>query len=332
MKDILHHLFTYQTLSKSEAKEVLQNIAQQKYNHIQIGSFLTVFSMRSITVEEMSGFVEALQESCIPVDLNGYNTIDMCGTGGDHKNTFNISTISSFIVAGAGYHIAKHGNYGVSSGCGSSNLMEALGYEFSTDSSKLRSDIEKTGMCYMHAPLFHPTMKEVAPIRKQLIVRTFFNMAGPLVNPAKPQGQSVGVYNLEVGRIYKYLLQNENKNFIIIHGLDGYDEISLTCPTKLMANNFERIITPEEFGLTQTTPQQIDGGNTVEEALQICISILKNTCTQAQKDVVIANAAMGIKVAIPQLSIEECVYKAKESLESGKALDVVKKLTNNKLF
>ena len=329
MKDLLHHLFTYQTLSKEQAKEVLQNIAQQKYNHIQIGSFLTVFSMRSITVEEMGGFVEALQESCIPVNLKGYDTIDMCGTGGDGKNTFNISTIASFVVAGAGLHVAKHGNYGVSSGCGSSNLMEALGYTFSTDSAKLQSDIDKAGMCYMHAPLFHPTMKEVAPIRKQLIVRTFFNMAGPLVNPAKPKAQSVGVYNLEVGRIYKYLLQQNNKQFIIVHALDGYDEISLTGATKIMSNNFERIILPEEMGLSTTTPDQIDGGKTVDEALQICMKILTNTATKAEKEVVIANAALGIKSLKMEQSIEDCIAQARESLESGKALHVVKKLITN---
>lgn len=329
MKDILHHLYSYQTLTKQQAKEILQNISEQKYNQIQITSFLTVFSMRSITVDEMNGFVEALQEKCVPVNLQGYETVDMCGTGGDGKNTFNISTIASFIVAGAGVHIAKHGNYGVSSGCGSSNLMEALGYTFSTDSAKLQNDIEKAGMCYMHAPLFHPTMKEVAPIRKQLIVRTFFNMAGPLVNPANPKSQSVGVYNLEVGRIYKYLFQKNNKQFIIVHGLDGYDEISLTGAVKLMANTFERIVTPQDFGCTPTLPQDIDGGNSVDDAVKICMNILSNNATQAQKEVVLANAAIGIKSIRSMQSIEECMAQARESLESSKALKVVKKLTEN---
>lgn len=327
MKDILHYLYSYQTLTKEQAKEILQNIREQKYNHIQIASFLTVFSMRSITIDEMNGFVEALQEHCIPVNLQGYQTIDMCGTGGDGKNTFNISTIASFIVAGAGVAVAKHGNYGVSSGCGSSNLMEALGYTFSTDSAKLQHDIENAGMCYMHAPLFHPTMKEVAPIRKDLKVRTFFNMAGPLVNPAKPYSQSVGVFNLEVGRIYKYLFQKNNKQFIIVHGLDGYDEISLTGEVKLMANDFEKIVTPKDFGCTQTTTAQIDGGNSVDDALKICMNILTNNCTLAQKEVVLANAAIGIKSLRTELSIEECMNQARESLERGNALNVVKKLT-----
>ena len=329
MKDILHYLYTYQTLTKDQAKEILQNIAQQKYNQIQIASFLTVFSMRSVTIEEMSGFTEVLQETCVPVNLEGYDTIDMCGTGGDGKNTFNISTISSFVVAGAGVNVAKHGNYGVSSLCGSSNIMEALGYTFSTDSAKLKNDIEKSGMCYMHAPLFHPTMKEVGPIRKQLIVRTFFNMAGPLVNPARPTSQCVGVFNLEVGRIYKYLFQQNNKQFIIVHNLDGYDEISLTAPVKIMSNNFERIISPQEFGFSQIKPNQIDGGNTIEEAVSICMSVLNNTATKAQKEVVMANAAMGIKSIKQNQSIEDCIAQARESIESGAALQVLKKLTSN---
>jgi anthranilate phosphoribosyltransferase len=326
MKDILHYLYTYQTLSKEQAKEVLRDVAQQKYNHIQIASFLTVFAMRSITIQEMMGFVEALQEGCVSVDLKGYETVDMCGTGGDGKNTFNISTTSSFVVAGAGVNVAKHGNYGVSSNCGSSNIMEALGYTFSTDSAKLQNDIEKAGMCYMHAPLFHPPMKEVAPIRKQLIVRTFFNIAGPLVNPAQPTAQAVGVYNLEVGRIYKYLLQQSNKQFIIVHNLDGYDEISLTAPVKLMANSFERIITPEEFGFETINAHQIDGGKTIEESLKICLSVLSNTCTKAQKQVVIANAAMGIMSLKMNQSMEDCVAQATESIESGRAMQVLKKL------
>ncbi len=327
MKEILQYLYTYQTLSKEQAKEIIHNIREKKYNDIQIASFLTVFSMRSITIDEMNGFVEALKESCISVNLQDYDTIDMCGTGGDGKNTFNISTIASFIVAGAGINVAKHGNYGVSSGCGSSNLMEALGYTFSTDSAKLQNDIEKAGMCYMHAPLFHPTMKEVAPIRKQLIVRTFFNMAGPLVNPSNPTAQSVGVYNLEVGRIYKYLFQKNNKQFIIVHGLDGYDEISLTGQVKLMSNTFERIVTPYDFGFLPLAPSQIDGGNTIDDAVKICMQILTNKATQAQINVVLANAAIGIKSIKIHQSIEECLAQARESLESGKALTVLKKLT-----
>jgi|SRR5690554_791354 len=326
MKDILNKLFTYKTLTKEEAKKILLEISQQKHNHIQIASFLTVFSMRSVTVDEMTGFIEALQEGCVSVDLNGYETIDMCGTGGDEKNTFNISTISSFIVAGAGVNVAKHGNYGVSSGCGSSNLMEALGYTFSNDSAKLQNEIEKAGMCYMHAPLFHPPMKEVAPIRKQLIIRTFFNIAGPLVNPATPTAQAIGVYNLEVARIYKYVLENAKKRFIIMHSLDGYDEISLTGPVKIIANDFERQMTAEDFGLQQTKAANISGGTTVENAITICLNILQNKATQSQKDVVIANAAMGIKSIRQKLSIEDCIAMARESLESGNAYSVMKKL------
>ncbi|MFW5851387.1 MAG: anthranilate phosphoribosyltransferase [Bacteroidota bacterium] len=326
MKDILNKLFTYKTLTKDEAKKILLEISQQKHNHIQIASFLTVFSMRSVTVDEMTGFIEALQEGCVSVDLNGYETIDMCGTGGDEKNTFNISTISSFVVAGAGVNVAKHGNYGVSSGCGSSNLMEALGYTFSNDSAKLQNEIEKVGMCYMHAPLFHPPMKEVAPIRKQLIIRTFFNMAGPLVNPASPTAQAIGVYNLEVARIYKYVLEKAKKRFIIMHSLDGYDEISLTGSVKIIANDFERQMTAEDFGLQQTKAANISGGSTVENAITICLNILQNNATQSQKDVVIANAAMGIKSIRQELGIENCIAMARESLECGNAFSVMKKL------
>jgi len=326
MKNILNELLNYKTLSKEEAKQILTDISHQKYNHMQIASFLTIFALRGITIPEMSGFIEALQEGCIKVNLDDYETIDMCGTGGDGKDTFNISTISSFVVAGAGIKVAKHGNYGVSSGCGSSNLLETLGYEFTNDESKLKSDIEKFGMCYMHAPLFHPPMKEVAPVRQGLQVRTFFNMAGPLVNPAFPTAQAVGVYNLDVARIYKYVLQKTDKKFIIVHGLDGYDEISLTSPVKLMANNFEKILTPEEFGFNTIKPEEINGGSTVKEAVKICMQILENKATNSQKNVILANAATGILSLHNNLSLEECIGMAKESLESGKALRVMKGL------
>ncbi|MCK9561318.1 MAG: anthranilate phosphoribosyltransferase [Bacteroidales bacterium] len=328
MKHILNYLFTYKTLTKEQAKQVLIDISTQKYNHVEIASFLSVYAIRSVTIDEMSGFIEALQEGCIAIDLEGYNTIDMCGTGGDEKNTFNISTIASFVVAGAGVNVAKHGNYGVSSACGSSNLLESLGYVFSHDNEKLKTEIEKTGMCYMHAPLFHPPMKEVAPIRKQLGIRTFFNIAGPLVNPANPSAQAVGVYNLETARIYKYVLQNTHKKFIILHGLDGYDEISLTGNVKIMANDFERIATPEELGFSKVLPEHIFGGETVKEAVEICNAILHNKATEAQKNVVIINAAMGIKSIKSELSTDDCVAMARESLESKKALHVMKKLCN----
>lgn len=328
MKEILQDLFAYKTLSKEQAKTILTDISQQKYSHVQIASFLTVFAIRSVTVDEMCGFVEALREGCVRVHLEGYDTIDMCGTGGDGKNTFNISTISSFVVAGAGVNVAKHGNYGVSSGCGSSNLLESLGYICSNDQEKLKTEIEKTGMCYMHAPLFHPPMKEVAPVRQQLGFRTFFNMAGPLVNPAFPKAQAVGVYNLEVARIYKYVLQQGNSSYIIIYDLQGYDEISLTGAVKIIGNNFEKVLLPEHFNSPVLSANQIGGGNSVDDAVKICLDILSNTAPEAHKDVIVANAAMGIKSAKPQTSIDDCIALARESLESGKALQVMKTLCN----
>ena len=250
MKETLNYLYSHKTLTRDEAKTILTNISHGKYNHSQIASFMSVYIMRNITVEELSGFRDALLGLCTPVNLDGYNTIDLCGTGGDGKNTFNISTLSSFVLAGCGYHVTKHGNYGVSSGCGSSNVMETLGYKFSTDNEKLKTELKKTGFCYMHAPIFNPAMKNVAPVRKDLGVKTFFNMLGPMVNPSSPKNQMVGVYSLELSRIYNYLYQQSDKNFIILHGLDGYDEISLTADFKLIARDFEVILKPESMGFS----------------------------------------------------------------------------------
>lgn len=326
MKDILHYLFQHKTLTREQAKQVLKDINDKKYNHIEIASFLTVFAMRTITVEEMTGFVEVLQDLCIRVDLGDFDTTDMCGTGGDGKNTFNISTLASFIVAGAGYKVAKHGNYGVSSSCGSSNVMEYLGYTFTNDESKLKRDLEKANICFMHAPLFHPAMKEVGTIRKQLAVKTFFNMAGPLVNPSFPKKQAVGVFDLEVARIYKYILQQTSKDFIIVHSLDTYDEVSLTDSFKLFGNDFEEIVAPSDLGMKQITPDLIGGGDTVPEAAGIFTAILNGAGTEAQNNVVLANAALGIKVFKKNQSLIDCVEEARESLLSGKANDALKRL------
>lgn len=326
MKDILNYLFQHKTLSKETANQILKDIAAQKYSHIEIASFLTVFTMRTITVEEMSGFAEALQELCVRIDLGDFDTTDMCGTGGDGKNTFNISTLASFVVAGAGFKVAKHGNYGVSSGCGSSNVMEHLGYNFTNDESKLKADLDRAGICFMHAPLFHPAMKEVGPVRKQMAVKTFFNMAGPLVNPSFPKRQVVGVYDLEAARIYKYILQQSGKHFMIVHSLDGYDEVSLTGDFKVFANDFEKVISPKELGLDVLTPDLIGGGDTIPEAAKIFTTVLEGNGTKAQNDVVIANAALGIKVFKKEQSLTDCIAEARESLESGKALGIMKKL------
>lgn len=328
MKAILNTLFEHKTLTKPEARDVLGKIADGEFNECEIAAFLTTFAMRPITVEELTGFVEELQDRCVKVDLSDFDTIDMCGTGGDGKNTFNISTLASFVVAGAGYKVAKHGNYGVSSGCGSSNVLEALGYTFSNDQDKLKSDIDRSGICFLHAPLFHPAMKNVAPVRRALGIRTFFNMVGPLVNPSFPQRQSVGVFSLELARLYKYLLQKTEKEFMIIHGIDGFDEISLTDSVKVISRKQERLITADDFNLPFHKLDEIGGGDTVEEATQIFKDVISGNGTKAQNDVVIANAATGIKCYKPAQSLADCAAEAKEALEAGKANDVLKRLLN----
>ncbi len=274
MKEILNRLIQHERISKNEAKAVLVNISEGKYNNSQIASFLTVYMMRSISVEELDGFREALLDLCLPVDLSDFETIDLCGTGGDGKDTFNISTLSSFITAGAGVKVAKHGNYGVSSNCGSSNVLEFLGVKFTNEEAALQKAIDKAGICFLHAPLFHPAMKNVGPIRRELGVKTFFNMLGPMVNPSFPQHQLVGVFNLELARMYSYLYQNTDKNFAILHDLAGYDEISLLGQTKIISNKENKIFSPEEIGLPRLEEQDIKGGKTVEESAAIFSKIL----------------------------------------------------------
>ncbi|MCG2612440.1 anthranilate phosphoribosyltransferase [Flavobacterium sp. SM15] len=325
MKTILNRLIRHETLSKEEAKTVLKNISNKLYNPSQIASFLTIYMMRSITIEELAGFREALLELCIPIDLSDYNTIDLCGTGGDGKNTFNISTLASFVASGAGIQVAKHGNYGVSSISGSSNVMETLGIKFSNDEDFLKRSIEEAGICVLHAPLFHPAMKNVAPIRKELAVKTFFNMLGPMVNPSFPKHQLVGVFSLELARMYAYLYQNTQTNFTILHSLEGYDEISLTGNTKIISKNYDQILKPEDFQATKLNENDILGGVTVEKSAEIFLNILKGNGTEAQNNVVCANAGIAIST-VKNCSILEGFELAKESLLSGKALEKLKKL------
>jgi anthranilate phosphoribosyltransferase len=326
MKEILSYLFDHKTLKRDDAKRVLTNIASGKYNDPEIAAFISVYLMRSITAEELSGFRDALLELCIPVDLSGFNTIDVCGTGGDGKNTFNISTLTSFVVAGAGEKVAKHGNYSVSSNCGSSNIMEYFGYSFSADEEKLRAEIDKTGICFLHAPFFNPAMKNVAPVRKSLRVKTFFNMLGPMVNPSSPGNQLIGVFSLDVARLYNYIYQDSGVNFAIIHSLDGYDEISLTGPFKVYTDRWERTITPEETGLKKLSPEQIYGGETVEESSRIFIDVLEGRGTEGQNYAVIANAAFALQTLNSAIDIETAVQRATDSLLSGKGARVFKKL------
>ncbi|WP_298519223.1 anthranilate phosphoribosyltransferase [uncultured Kordia sp.] len=325
MKKLLNRLINQENISETEAKQVLVNISKDMYNPSQIASFLTVFMMRSVTLAELKGFRDALLELCIPVDLSAYNAIDLCGTGGDGKDTFNISTLASFITAGAGVKVAKHGNYGVSSVSGSSNVMEHLGIKFTNDIDFLEKSIDKAGICVLHAPLFHPAMKNVAPIRRALGIKTFFNMLGPMVNPSFPKNQMVGVFNLELARMYGYLYQNTDKNYTILHALDGYDEISLTGPTKAIRNNSEEMLTPEDFGVPQHTQAAIYGGDSVASAAKIFTDILEGNGTGPQNNVVCANAAMAI-ATVQGLEAKEGFEIAKESLQSGKALQVLKKL------
>lgn len=326
MKAILNKLFDQQNLTKSEAKEVILQMANNAYNNAQLASFLTVFMMRPIAVTELAGFKEALLELAIKIDLSNFNTIDLCGTGGDGKNTFNISTLTSFVVAGTGNKVAKHGNYGVSSVSGSSNMLEFLGYNFTNNESVLKQQLEKANICFLHAPLFHPAMKVVGPTRRELGVKTFFNMLGPLVNPSEPQNQMVGVFNLEVARIYNYLLQEGNKNYGIVYSLDGYDEISLTSAFKLLTKQNEQLITPEDLGLKRLQQSEIFGGNSVAEAAKIFVSILNGKGTQAQNNAVLANAAFALKTIDAKKSFETAFEEAKEALLSLKAKKCLEKL------
>src|SRR5580693_3221501 len=326
MKKILQYLFEHKTLAKEQSREVLTQIAKGMYNESEIAAFITVFLMRSITIGELQGFRDALLELCVRIDLGGLETIDIVGTGGDGKNTFNISTLSCFIVAGSGHKVAKHGNYGASSISGASNVMEQLGYVFKNDETRLKKEVEAANICFLHAPLFHPALKTVGPIRKNLGVRTFFNMLGPMVNPAFPQFQLVGVYNLEMARIYNYLLQQTEGTFTIIHSLDGYDEISLTNDTKVITNEGEKIMTPEQLGKRMVEASDIYGGATVEEAAKIFSKILHGDGSWAQNAVVLANAAMALHCTGNYKNYDDAYYAAVESLESKKANNALQKL------
>ncbi|WEK35132.1 MAG: anthranilate phosphoribosyltransferase [Candidatus Pseudobacter hemicellulosilyticus] len=328
MKKILQLLFEHKSLPRAIAKEALVNIGRGVYNEHEVTAFMTVYLMRSITIEELQGFRDALLELCVPVSFNGHQTIDIVGTGGDGKNTFNISTLACFIVAGTGQKVSKHGNYGASSISGASNVMEQLGYRFKNDQSLLQREVEESNICFLHAPLFHPALKTVGPIRKNLGMRTFFNMLGPMVNPAFPRFQLVGVYSLEMARIYNYLLQQTEQAFTIIHSLDGYDEISLTNDTKVINNQGERIMTPEQLGKRAVQPVDIYGGNSVEEAAKLFVKILKGEGSWAQHAVVLANAAMALHCTGNHPSYEAAYAAAVESLESGRAYQALNKLVS----
>lgn len=327
MKTVLNELIDHQSLTKEEARQVLIELTSGKYNPSQTASFITVYMMRNITVDELQGFRDAMLELCIPARFD-QPVMDVCGTGGDGKNTFNISTLSSFVVAAAGQPVAKHGNYGVSSACGSSNVLEYFGYTFTNNIDELKRSLDRANICFMHAPLFHPALKNVAPIRKELGVKTFFNMLGPMVNPAFPSRQLVGVFSLELARKYGYLYQQSDKQFVILHSLDGYDEISLTGAFKYFYNNGEQLADASDLGLPKLTYDQIGGGDSVADSAKIFMDVLEGKGTAAQNAAVIANAGMALYCADQKAGLLNAVAKARESLESGKALESFKKLIN----
>ncbi|MCL3778820.1 anthranilate phosphoribosyltransferase [Prolixibacteraceae bacterium JC049] len=327
MKAIIKQLIRHKTLNRSVAKEVLVNIANGKYNDAEIAAFLGLYMMRPANVDELSGFRDALLELCVAVDFSEFNTIDLCGTGGDGKDTFNISTLASLVVAGAGERVAKHGNYGVSSVCGSSNVMEFLGYEFSNDQEKLKSSLDKAGFVYLHAPFFHPAMKAVGGIRRDLGMKTFFNILGPMVNPSSPKNQLVGVFDLETMRLYNYMFQQSNKNFTILHSLDGYDEISLTDSFRSVSNGGEQLIAPADLGFSVLKEADLAGGKNIEESAKLFVDILKGAGTEAQSSVVVANAALALKTMNSAADMGTCLERAERALKDRKGYDVLKQIT-----
>ena len=325
MKQILYRLFEHQYLGREEARKILEEIAAGKYSDTQVAALITVFLMRSISVEELSGFRDALMDMRLNIDLSEYSPIDIVGTGGDGKNTFNISTAACFVVAGAGYPVVKHGNYGATSISGASNVMEMHGVKFSSDKDKLARSIGECGMAYLHAPLFNPALKAVAPVRKSLAVRSFFNLLGPLVNPAKPAYQLLGVYNLPLLRLFSYTYQQSGVRFGVVHSMDGYDEISLTSEFKVTTAESEKVYTPEMLGMERCREEELYGGDSVEEASRIFDDVLQTKASRAKMNCVITNAAFAIRVINPQKSIEQCIDEARNSLYGMKALEVFNK-------
>jgi len=327
MKKILNRLTQYETLTENESRNIIIDISEGKLNTSQISSFLTIFMIRNITIEELNGFRKALIELSLKIDLKEFDPIDLCGTGGDEKDTFNISTLASFVTAGSGVKVAKHGNYGVSSSCGSSNVLEYLDLKFNNDSDKIRKAVDKANICFLHAPLFHPAMKNVAPVRKELGLKTFFNMLGPMVNPSMPEKQVVGVYNLELARIYNYLYQTTDINYNIIHSIDGYDEISLTNGTKVYSRESEFILGSEDFNLKDIDSKNIIGGKDIKSSSKIFIDVLNGKGSTDQENVVCANASLAIAIS-KDISIIEAFNQAKESIKTKNALKCFNDLIN----
>ena len=330
MKNLLRDLYNHKIMSKEESKAALISLTDGSANSSQISSFLTVFLLRDITSEELDGFREAMIELSLDVDIDGDELIDLCGRGGDGKDTYNISTISSFVVAGAGIKVAKHGNYGVSSSCGSSNIISHLGHEFSNDISSLKYSLDKSNICFLHAPLFHPSLKNISPVRIELGVKTFFNMLGPMVNPIQPKSQLVGVFNSNIFRLYSHIYSKTNKSYCIVHSIDGYDEVSLTGSFKLFSNNQDLMLEPKDLGFNVIDSVKLSGGKNIKESSKIFLDILKNKGTSEQVDAVLANSGLAIYCAKKLNSIKDGIEIARESLESGKAYNCLKLFIENK--
>lgn len=326
MKEILQYLFNHYTLSKSEAKAMMLEIAHNKFNDAEITAFISVFLLRSITLQELEGFREALLQMAVPVTLEEDGLLDIVGTGGDGKNTINISTLASFVVAGTGQKVSKHGNYGASTTTGASNVLEELGYQFKKNSEELNEDLAKANICFLHAPYFHPALQSVGALRKALGLRTFFNLLGPLVNPAKPQYSVIGVYNLEIARIYQYLLQKDSREFVLVHSMNGYDEISLTQDTKIITKYGEEMYSAEDLGFNAVSPESIQAGGTIGETAALFRNILEGKGTEQQNSVVLANAAVALQHTQRYGDYKECLLLAEDSLKSGKALQSLEML------
>ena len=327
MKEVLTFLTAKNTLDAVQAQQVFTAIALGKYSDAEVAAFITIYLMRPITGAELSGFRQALLDLSVRLDFSDFNTIDVCGTGGDEKNTFNVSTLSAFVLAGAGVKVAKHGNYAASSSCGSSNVLEYFGYRFTTDEDRLKKELDQANICYLHAPLFHPALKNVAPVRKALKIKTFMNMLGPMVNPSRPKNQMVGVYNAEVMSLFHEVLRETPVNYTILHSEDGYDEISLTGPFRFISNTGSGKLDPKDLNMKQLKAEDLFGGKTIEEAASIFFHVLNGSGTEAQHQVVIANSALALKTINPSKDLASCIEEAADSLYGKHALTAFKKLT-----
>jgi len=328
MKEVLSKMLNNEMLSRDTMHDILIGITQEKYPTEQIAALLTGLQMRGITVDELLGFRDGILETGVPALLDAPRYIDIVGTGGDQKNTFNISTCACFVVAGAGYKVAKHGNYAATSVSGASNVIELHGVKFTNDIDQLNRSINEAGIVYLHAPLFARAMKFVAPIRKNISFPTIFNLLGPIVNPSQPKAQLLGVATLDQMRLYNNVYQKLGIDYGIVNSIDGYDEISLTSNFKVTTNSYEKIFSPTDLGLSIAKPEDIRGasGSTKEDACEVFDAVLENRASESQKNVVLANAAFAIQVLEKgEKSIDECLAIARESVESGRALEVLKK-------